>query len=173
MIDEVIADIATKVKAQLPFVKTTQHIARQDPTGIILIERPEDWAGIDDRHDGNMYIRFREGWETMFSAAALVSAKDTTVTKRMRAVFMHYCTNEHEIERFLSFGIMNCVNHQLRYTVTLRNASTDKQFILAQETKQTQGKPENRLRLVMVDFDVSYRDSLLTTGACVPNCDGC
>lgn len=173
MIDQIVLDIATQLKAQLPFVKSTQHIARQDPTGIILLEKPEEFAGVDDRKDGKLYFRFREGWDIMFTAARLTSAPDTTTTARMRGVYMHFCSNEHEIARFLSFAIMACVNHNLRYSVNLRTMSTDKQFILQQETKQEGGWPENNLRLIMVDFDVTYRDALLVEAACVPDCHVC
>lgn len=173
MIDQIVLDICEKLKVQLPFVKSTQHIARQDPKGIILLEQPEEYAGIDDRADGKLYVRFRDGFDVMFSAARLISGKDTTTTTMLRGVFMHYCDNEIEIARFLSFGIMACENHALRYSVNLRRMSTDKQFILQQETKQPGGWPENKLRLIMVDFDVTYRDALLMEAACVPECHVC
>lgn len=173
MIETIVADIAEKLLAKLPFVKDVRHIARQDPTGIIFIELPEEWAGIDDRHDGKLYVRFREGWDIVFADARMVSSKDTTTTARLRGVFMHYCENEHELARFLSFAIMAAENHSLRYSVRLLSVSTDKQFIIAQETKQTEGKPENNLRLIMVDFDVTYRDALLLSPECVPDCHAC
>lgn len=173
MIAAIVSDIASKLTAQLPFVKSVVHIARQDPSGIILLELPEEYAGIDDRHDGKLYIRFREGWEMLFSDARLTSAPDTTATARLRGVFMHYCENDTEIARFLSYAIMACENHSMRYSVKLRTMSTDKQFIVAQETKRPNGIPEDRLRLIMIDFDVTYRDAILVTGDCLPECHVC
>lgn len=176
MIVEVIADIGQKVKAQLPWVVDVQSIARQDPTGIIVFFDPEQWVGIDDRETGRMYVRYRDGWDALFSDARLTSVQDTTATYRMRAVFMHTCTNEDDIARFLSYSIMGATNYELRYAVRLRSVSTDKQFIVKQEMKtpdEQSGVPNDNLRLVMVDFDVTMRDSVLNGTECIPPCNGC
>ena len=169
MIDQIAADMAGKLMAQLPYVKAVKYIARQDPTGIIVKEGPEEWVGVDDRNDGRLYIRFRDGWDGMFVEGRLTSAKNMSTIARLRAVYMHVYTNEHELARFLAYTILNCENHELRYAVRLRTWSTDKQFIVTQETKmEGKGIPDDNLRLIMVDFDVQYRDSLLLTPACVP-----
>ena len=173
MIEQIISDMAAQLMAALPFVKEVKHIARQDPTGILTKENPEEWAGIDDRNEGRLYIRFRDGWDESVENGSLISAANMKVTARMRGVFMHRCDNELPIARFLAFGILNCENHALRYSVRVRNKSTDRQFIYAQETKRDDGMKDDRLRLIMVDFDVTYKDALLTTPECVPECDVC
>ena len=175
MIHTIIADIAAKLQAQLPWVKSTCAIARQDPsTGVILIENPEEYAGIDDRRDGRLYFRFREGWETLYTDARMVSGPDTTTTKRMRAVLTHFCDNEHEIARFTGLALMNARNHAMRYEVRLRTDTTDKQFIIAQEAKVQAGTNNDRIRLWMVDFDVTFRDAVLTgEPTCLPTCHVC
>lgn len=172
MIEAIVTDIAQKVQATLPFVTATKYIARQDPTGIITLERPEEWLGVDDAKAGRLYFRFRDGWDAMFTPGTLISAPNVEETVRLRAVFMHYCTNEQEIARFLAYAILEARNHSIRYSVRLRMKSTDKQFIFAAETKR-EGATANELRLVMIDFDVTYKDAITTTGACLPECDVC
>ena len=173
MIDKIATDIATQLLATLPFVKEVKHIARQDPSGILIKEGPEEWAGIDDRKEGRLYLRFRDGWDEMIASGTLISARNMESTARLRGVFMHYCDNELEIARFLAFGIMNCVSEPLRYRVRVRSKSTDKQFIYAQETKRTEGMKDDTLRLIMIDFDVMYKDALLLNPECLPACDVC
>lgn len=177
MIDTILDSIATQVKQTCSWVKVTKHIARQDPaSGIVLLERPEEWVGIDDQHDGRMYFRFRDGWDMTFSDARLISGKANKSTARMRGVLLHYCTNQHEIARFTSFAILNSQGYgDPRYSVILRSMSTDKQFITKQETKKDDfNVKDDRLRLVMVDFDVFYKDAiLLGDPVCLPTCDGC
>lgn len=173
MIDEIIADIATKVKGSLPFVQSTQYIARQDITGIIHTDDEEAYSGIDDQKDGHLYFRFRDGMDETIVSGSLTSARNMEVTARMRAVFLHRCGNELPIARFLAFGIMSCENHAMRYAVRVRAKSTDKVFIYQQETKQPKGPANNDIKLVMVDFDVTYKDGLIYKPECVPACHVC
>lgn len=173
MIDQIVTDIAAQVTAKLPFVKGVKQIARQDPTGIITKEGPEEWAGIDDAEDGRLYIRFRDGWDRLFTDGRMISGENLQVTDRMRGVFMHYCENEHEIARALTFGILHSVNHSLRYHVRLRTSSTDRQYIYKQETRREEGMKDDRLRLIMIDFDITYRDTMELTPECLPICRVC
>ncbi len=173
MIEIIAADIAQKLKAVLPFVTDVKYIARQDPSGIVMKENPEEPTGIDDRNEGGMYLRFRDGWDEMFTAGNLISGRNMIATARLRCVFMHACRNELEIARFIASAIMNCENHSLRYGVKIRTKSTDKQFIYTAETKQKEGMKDNRLRLIMVDFDVTYKESFPNDPKCIPSCDVC
>lgn len=176
MIEECVIDIGQKVRAQLAWVTSWKSIARQDPKGVIVKFRNEEWVGIDDRKPGQAYCRFREGLDAVYSDAKMTSVQDTTATYRMRAVFMHYCTNEIEIARFFALSIMTAVGYDpIRYNVRILRASSDKQWIIQQETKAPpeSGKPEDHLQLALVDFDVTLRDSVLDGAACVVPCNPC
>lgn len=173
MIDEIAADIALKVQAQLPYVTAVKYLARQDPSGVLVKEDAEEWVGIDDRTDGAMYIRLRDGWEESYTNASLTSAPNMEATAYLRAVFMHRCGNEIPIARFLALALMNSRNHSMRYATKLRRKSTDKQFIYGLETKRDDGMPNDTLRLVMIDFDVTYKESAVEGTDCIPNCHVC
>lgn len=176
MIQQCAEDIGAKVMAQLEWVTAWKCIARQDPTGVIVhFVGGEQWVGIDDRRSGAAYCRFREGVDAMFADAKLTSARDATTTYRMRAVFMHHCSNDTEIARFFAWSIMSAQNWDLRYMVRLRSMSSDKQWILQQEAKKApdSGIPDDNLNLALVDFDVTVRDTILEGATCVPPCDAC
>ena len=130
MIDQIVTDIAAQVTAKLPFVKGVKQIARQDPTGIITKEGPEEWAGIDDAEDGRLYIRFRDGWDRLFTDGRMISGENLQVTDRMRGVFMHYCENEHEIARALTFGILHSVNQGIVTIEEMRPVKDPQHFFL-------------------------------------------
>lgn len=177
MIDEILADIGTQLRGQLPWVTETVSVARQDVRGVVLVESPEQYAGIDDTKPGRLYFRFRDGVDAVYSAARLTSAPDITTTEKIRAVFMCRCKNINEIARFLVLALMNVRNESAsfgRYYTTVLTRSTDKNHIIEQETKMTTETRDDALQLVMVDFDVTYRDAVLTgTPTCVPACHVC
>lgn len=177
MIDQILADIGTQLRAQLPWVTETLAIARQDTSGVVFLQRPEGYSGIDDNRPGRLYFRFRDGWDASYSQASLISGPDTKTTEHIRAVLMHTCSNEHEIARFLALGLMNARNNAAafgRYSTNVLRRSTDLQEIVKQETKNTEGLGNDRLRLCMVDFDVTYRDAVLTGDpTCIPACNVC
>lgn len=178
MIEDILNDIGAQLRAQLPWVTETVAVARQDVRGVVLMEKPEQYAGIDDTKIGRVYFRFRDGWDATYAGARQISGPDTTTTEQIRGVLVTRCKNIHEIARFLALGIMNARNHADpkfgRYFTTVLRRSTDKPFIVEQETKGAGDMKNDDIRLVMVDFDVTYRDAVLTgEPTCVPPCNGC
>lgn len=168
MIEQIAADLSTRLRNTLPWVNEVLYIARQDPAGIILLEKPETYAGVNDQKPGRAYIRFREGWETAFTNGDLTSAPNLEVTSRLRLVYMHFYSNGLDLARFLANTLNSARSHTLRYGVTLRQGSTDKQFIVGQEANADKGIPDDRLQLVMIDFDVTYRDAVSLDPSCIP-----
>jgi hypothetical protein len=174
MIQTIVEHIGTQVVSQLPFVDAWKSLARQDVSGIIVKEQPEEWVGIDDRHVGTAYCRLRDGWDMTVVDGRLSSAPNMSSVAGLRSVFIHRCGNEHEIARYFAFAIMNARGYDaLRYAVQVQRVSTDKQFIYQQETKRNDAIRSDDLRLVMVDFTVTYKDHLSLTPECVPECHVC
>lgn len=174
MIDNIVASIAGQLTARLPWVVEVKSIGRQDPTGILVKEDGEEWIGIDDRWIGRMYIRFRDGMEMSYADAGVTSAPNVTATAKMRGVFMHNCKNEIEVSRWLTYTLGDARGYdELRYRTMLKASSTDKQYIYAQETKRSDGMKNNDLRLILVDFDIIYRDAIVLTNDCIPDCHEC
>jgi hypothetical protein len=173
MIDTIVAQIASQLTSRLPWLVEVKSIGRQDPSGILVKEDGEEWIGIDDRWLGRMYIRFRDGAEMSYADARVTSAPNISVTAKMRGVFMHNCKNELEVSRWLSYAIADARGYELRYRTMLKASSTDKQYIFKEETKRPEGMKNNDLRLILVDFDIVYRDAIVLTNDCVPDCHEC
>lgn len=175
MVDTICAHIASQLTTQFSsWLNVVKYIARQDPTGVIVKEQPEEWVGINDAVPGHAYIRFRDGDDIVFSNGTLTSAPNMRSTARLRLVMFHRCDNEHEIARYLSFGLLNCRGYgQPRYSVTVLRCSTDRQVIYREETKRDDGMRDDNLRLIRVDFDVAYRDGILDGETCIPPCNVC
>jgi hypothetical protein len=173
MIDTIVNDISIQLTSRIPWLVEVKSIGRQDPTGILVKEDGEEWIGIDDRWLGRMYVRFRDGAEMSYADARVTSAPNMTVTAKMRGVFMHNCKNEHNIARWLAYAISDARGYELRYRTALKASSTDKQHIYKEETKRQEGMKNNDLRLVLVDFDIVYRDAIVLTNDCIPDCHEC
>lgn len=173
MIHDIINDIGTTLVNKLPWVVEFKQLARQDVSGTIVKEDGEEWVGIDDRWLGRVYFRLRDGIDSTYNVASISSHPDTSTITKLRAVLMHNCKNEHEILRWMSHTIGVSRNHAMRYKVVLINGSTDKQYIVQQETKKSGGIPDDHMRLVMVDFDVIYKDALDLNNNCPPDCNEC
>ena len=161
-----ITQLINSITAQYPSLTDIQAIGRQNEEGVIVIDN-KVYGGISDKKGNYAYIRYRgrNDWNHSRAIRQLSSIRTSVAEAELRLVVVHRLE---DIEDFVSgltevmTGVFSC---NAQASLEIVSTDQDRNRILKEETKGDNGKWNQTIGLVRVDFNFSYT---YTGKACDP-----
>lgn len=158
-----------------PFFTGVRTLGRKLKDGQIQIIGTETYAGPDGGAAPYLYFRYRDNAKehTFTRTKGLDSSPHVEVRAMLRAVAVHKCRNEGELQTALVAALMYAPIRigGMPFDIVLQAASARGQTIIAEETVE-EANHLGEAELIAVDFDMVYKLSA-DEYACSFTCDAC